>query len=440
MRLRVSSGLLPVLALGTLTAAAGGMASGVRAEEASITGVPEDSLAAGWNDPVRAAFASRGITYGVNWIGEYWNVASGGNSQGSNFDGRFDVHTDIDLEKLVGWKGAVIHANAFYIHGIGASTERVGNIFAVSNIEGYETFRLDEIWLEQSLLEDKLKVKVGSIAADTEFFISDTASQFINGTFGWPGITAADQAAGGPGYPLASLGVRLQYQPTDNLNILAAVFNGSPANPFSENPQKDNNHGVEFRLQDAPLLMVEAQYKYDAGLPGTFKLGGWKQFNHYATDFLDPTVLDTSYGIYGIIDQQIWKGADDKAINAFVRVSGSPDKQNLIDTYFDTGIVFTGFVPGRKEDAFGAAFGYGHISNKFSQAQADPDSDFTSDVISNYESVLELNYLAKIRPGFAISPDFQYIWNPGGRVGSDSDDLKQIPNAAVVGVRTILNY
>jgi porin len=440
MRLRVSSGLLPVLALGTLTAATGVVGTGVRAEEASISGVPEDSFAAGWNDPVRAAFAKRGITYGVNWIGEYWNVASGGNSQGSNFDGRFDVHTDIDLEKLMGWKGAVIHANALYIHGIGPSTERVGNIFAVSNIEGYETFRLHELWLEQSLLQDKVKIRFGSLAADTEFFISDTGAQFINGTFGWPGITAADQAAGGPGYPLASLGVRLQYQPNDNLNILAAVFNGSPADPFSDNPQKDNNHGVEFRLQDAPLLMVEAQYKYDVGLPGTFKLGGWKQFNHYAPEFLDPSVLDTSSGIYGIIDQQIWKGMDDKAVNAFVRLSGSPDKQNLIDTYVDTGIVFTGFVPGRKEDAFGAAFGYGHISNKLSQAQADPTSEFASNVISNYESVLELNYLAKIRPGFSISPDFQYIWNPGGRVGGDVDDLKQIPNAAVVGVRTTLNY
>ncbi len=49
------------------------------------------------------------------------------------------------------------------------------------------------------MLQDKVKVRVGSIAADSEFFISDTAAQFINGTFGWPGITAADMAAGGPG-------------------------------------------------------------------------------------------------------------------------------------------------------------------------------------------------------------------------------------------------
>src|SRR6185437_15111238 len=232
----------------------------------------------------------------------------------------------------------------------GASTERVGNIFAVSNIEGLETFRLFELWFEQSMLQDKLKVRVGSIAADSEFFISDTAAQFINGTFGWPGITAADMAAGGPAYPLPSLGARVQYSPNDNLTILAAIFNGSPSDPTADDPQADNRHGTEFRLQDAPLVMFEGQFKYDVGLPGTLKLGGWKQLNHYAPEFLNPGILDTSSGIYAIVDQQIWKGSGDKAVSAFARVSGSPDKQNLINTYFDTGVVFAGFVPGREND------------------------------------------------------------------------------------------
>jgi porin len=412
------------------------MSPEARAEDKPVTGIPEESIEQGFSDPVRAAFAQRGILYGVNWIGEYWNVAKGANSTGSNFDGRLEVYADIDLEKLIGWKGGVVHANAYYIHGVGASTERVGNIFAVSNIEGLETFRLFELWFEQSMLQDKLKVRVGSIAADSEFFISDTAAQFINGTFGWPGITAADMAAGGPAYPLPSLGARVQYSPNDNLTILAAIFNGSPADPTADDPQADNRHGTEFRLQDAPLVMFEGQFKYDVGLPGTLKLGGWKQLNHYAPEFLNPGILDTSSGIYAIVDQQIWKGSGDKAISAFARVSGSPDKQNLINNYFDTGVVFAGFVPGRDKDTFGAAFGYGNISNDLRQAQvADNDP-----VVSTYESVLEINYVAQIRPGFSVVPDFQYIWNPGGRIGSDADDTKPIPDAAVFGARTNISF
>jgi carbohydrate-selective porin OprB len=99
-----------------------------KAEDKPVTGVPDESIAQDWTDPVRAAFAQRGVTYGVNGIGEYWNVAKGGNSTGSNFNGLLVTYTDVDLGSLVGWKGGAIHASAYYIHGIGPSTERIGNL------------------------------------------------------------------------------------------------------------------------------------------------------------------------------------------------------------------------------------------------------------------------------------------------------------------------
>ena len=41
--------------------------------------------------------------------------------------------------------------------------------------------------------------------------------------------------------------------------------------------------GINFRLQDPPLLMAEAQYTYNAspGLTGTLKLGGWHHFGTF---------------------------------------------------------------------------------------------------------------------------------------------------------------
>ena len=49
---------------------------------------------------------------------------------------------------------------------------------------------------------DKLAVKVGQLAADTEFILSEGGGFFLNGTWGWPSITAADLPSGGPAYPL----------------------------------------------------------------------------------------------------------------------------------------------------------------------------------------------------------------------------------------------
>jgi porin len=424
MKSTLKAGALPVLALLSL-----GLASVAHAEEDKpLTGVPDESIAQDWNDPARAAFARRGILYGLNYTGEYYNVTSGGVSRGSTYNGLIETYVDLDLEKLLGWKGAAIHANAYYVHGIGPST-KTGSLFAVSNLEGFETVRLDELWLEQSLLDDKLKVKFGSLAADTEFFISDTAAVFLNGTFGWAGILATNMVQGGPAYPLTSMGARVAYAPNDDLTILAGIFNGSPANPYADDPQESNRHGTDFRFNDGALLIVEGAFRYDVGLPGTVKVGGWRQFDapegiYY--NFKTKETLSQDSGLYAIVDQQIWKNGDDQSVSIFGRVSGSPENHSLMDAYFDTGILFSGFVPGRAKDTIGAAFGYGQISSD--ALRYDPDAGFSA----TYESVLELNYTAQIKPGVTLRPDFQYFWNPGA--------VTEVSHATVFGARATVNY
>jgi porin len=413
-----------VSALGLLSLGAATVAS---ADDKPATGVPEDSIAQGWNDPVRASFAQRGILYGVNYTGEYYNVTSGGVSRGSTYNGLVETYVDIDLEKMLGWKGGTIHANAYYVHGIGPSTN-TGSIFAVSNLEGFETVRLDELWFEQALFDDKLKFKFGAIAADTEFFVSDTAGAFLNGTFGWAGILASNMIQGGPAYPLTSMGARAQFAPTDNLTILAGIFNGSLADPFADDPQASNRHGTDFRFGDGALLIVEGAFKYDVGLPGTVKVGGWRQFDApegYYADFKTGNPVSQDSGLYAIVDQQIWKNGDDQSISIFGRVSGSPTNHSVMDMYFDTGVLFSGFVPGRSKDTFGAAFGWGQISRDL--IVSEPDEG-----LGTYESVLELNYTAQICDGITLTPDFQYFWNPGATT--------EVDHATVFGARAKVSY
>ena len=73
--------------------------------------------------------------------------------------------------------------------------------------------------------------------------------------------------------------VRCEYTPNDNLTIMARSSTAALLNPFADDPQKDNSHGTEFRFGDGRLMFLEGAYKYDVGLPGTVKVGGWKQFN-----------------------------------------------------------------------------------------------------------------------------------------------------------------
>ena len=145
-------------ALYGLAAVAAAFADGpARADEAP-TGIPEPSIAtslpAELADPggVRAALASRGVTFGINYIGEVLGTASGGFKQGTFYDGRLEVAVAADMEKMIGWRGLTFFANGYQIHGQGITAESLGALMPVSFIEATPATRLFEIWFEQRLL------------------------------------------------------------------------------------------------------------------------------------------------------------------------------------------------------------------------------------------------------------------------------------------------
>ncbi len=451
-------------ALYSLVAAAAVISAAPAKAGEAPTGIPDPSIATSLPpdlaDPggVRAAFASRGVTFGVNYIGEVFGNSSGGVKRGTYYDGRLEVAVSADLEKMLGWRGLSFFANGYQIHGDSISADAMGVLMPVSYIEATPATRLFEMWLEQTFYEGKVSVRFGQIAADSEFILSEGGGAFINGTWGWPSITAANMPQGGPAYPLATPGVRVAFNPSEQLGFLVGLYNGRPAGdcPDGEDPQACNAHGLDFPIGDLPLLMAEAAYRYNRGagqLPGTIKIGGWHQwgnFNHprYNSDggLLaiaggDPHIIEGDYGVYGIVDQMIyrWRGAaDNKGVSVFGRVIGSPADRNLVDLYWEAGLTFTGMTASRPDDVLGVGFAHTGVSEHVSGFQKD-SGDI---VISDYEALLEVSYTAQIVPGFTIQPDFQYFWNPGGSVPDPNDPTGATPvkDAAVFGVRSTINY
>lgn len=425
------------------------------------SGIPTPSIAAslpGNGDPSgsRAALAGIGITGGINYIGEVLGNASGGVKRGAIYEGRLELYGDVDFEKLAGWKGLTFHANAYQIHGDGLTAHNLQNLFPVSYIEATPATRLFELWFEQALIQDKLTVRFGQLAADSEFFTSETATQFINGTFGWPTSFALSLPSGGPAYPLATPGVRVMFAPTEAATFRAAVFNGDPAGPNCQgDPQRCNDNGLDFRLKDAPFAIAEAQFKYNqdkgsSALPGTIKVGGWKHFGQFndqrfdanglslANSPNDPLRYRGNTALYAMIDQQIFAGPSGRSVNAFARITGSPGDRNTAELYLDGGLKFAGFIHGRPDDTFGAAVAYARISGDARGLDRDNVALGNQSVVRDYEALIELSYTAQIVPGWTLQPDFQYIWHPGGRI--DDANGKPIGDAAVIGLRTTVNY
>ena len=151
------------------------------------------------------------------------------------------ISANVDMQKLGLWKGLCFFANGYQIHGRSITLEYVGGLAPVSSLEAVPATRLFELWFEQYLLNEKVSVRFGQLAADAEFFVSEGGGYFLNGTWGWASKAAENNPGGGPAYPLATPGVRVAVAPTEKTNLMLGIYNGDSApecNKAGGNPQQ----------------------------------------------------------------------------------------------------------------------------------------------------------------------------------------------------------
>lgn len=348
----------------------------------------------------KKALLDRGVNFQLDYIEDTFGNPTGGVKQGFTYSSALYMLVDADLAKLAGLTGASFRANAFQIQGRGLSTYNVYNYSTISSVDAKPTTRLYELWVQQELFPGVASVRIGQLAADNQFFLSEFGNDlYINGTFGWPNIFAADFPSGGPGYPLTTPGVSLKLTPHKQITLLAAIFNGDPAGAgFTGLQEVKDPAGINFRLKDPPLLFGEAQLAYNqekaaTGLAGTIKLGAWYHFgpfndNHFGFDgrsLADPLSIGQpvthsgDYGVYGVIDQMLWRLPGDdpkKGVGAFARITGSPSDRNLMDLYAEAGVNFMGVWRERPDDTFGCAAAFSHLSPRRSARSIEMQSSF----------------------------------------------------------------
>lgn len=405
----------------------------------------------------RTKFSDHGIHLFGSYTVDVFGNTTGGIKTGTVYAGSLQFGAEVDLESLAGWQGGSLSTTWLWITGRDASEDLVGNFLTISNAAGFNTLRMFELWFQQNLFDDLVSLRVGQLAADSEFIISDYAGLFLNGTFGWPAYTYMNIPAGGPGYPMGTLGVRLALQPIEWFTFLTAAFQG---NVFE---QDVNRHGFRYRL-DAPngyTFLNEAQFRWnhaeeEMGLPGSFKTGAWFQSGRYADPLTDST-SSGNVGAYWILDQMLFrepgdagnageavespalgKGTGDfKSVKAvapvsmeksdqglgfFTRLAFTPQDRNYVNFYFDTGLTYKGLIPTRDADTLGIGFGYAQISNG---ARSALRAEGASPV--GAEMVLETTYQIQLNKWFMVQPDLQLIIDPNA-----TNDLG---NAFLLGFR-----
>ena len=419
-----------------------------------------DTLTGDWGG-VRSRLEDSGIKFGLEEQSEVWANAFGGLRGGAVYDGLTTARVTVDLDKLLGWTGATFYVNAFQIHGQGPSANLVGNMQIVSNIEATNDTKLYNLWLEQNLLGDKLNIRIGQEGANDEMMITQYGALFLNSSFGFPGLPAADLPSGGPNYPMATPFIRAKYQVTDQFTLVGAVFNGDPAPPGRGDPQLRDKGGIAFRLNDHVLAFAELWYNinhdpHDAGLPGTYKLGAWYSSSRFSDQLLDTTGLSlanpsssgiprghsSGYAIYGIVDQMIWRraGTTDHGIGVFLQIMGAPGDYNVSNLFVETGLNWKAPFENRENDIFGLGVSYLGISPAARRFGADVVV-FTgqgSPYRSN-ETVVEATYSYQVAPWLTLQPDAQFVINPGAGIPNSASSVP-LKNAFIVGVRATIEF
>jgi porin len=324
--------------------------------------------------------------------------------------GHLDAALTLDTEKLGGWPGGTIYVLGQNNHG-DQINDRVGSAGQITNLEAPPYTQLSELFLEQSLAGDKLKVRIGKQDANRDFGTPRFGGNFINNNFGmFPNSPL-------PSYPTTGLGAIVIAQPVDWLVGRLGVYEGSP---------ETGGLGLTTAFHDgagyvaAASLAVTHHYGPSDRDGGTTSLGAWWQDDDEdAPGITDPARFHTNQGVFVQNDERIYLHPDDakdpRGLTVIARYSYARADRSQFPHYAGVSAAWHG-LGARSNDTVGLGGGYFTINEATPAAPTAPTMN---------EWSLEAFYKARLTDFFSVQPDVQWLRHPGG----DSRD------AVVAGVR-----
>jgi len=323
-----------------------------------------------------------------------------------NGSGKFMLHLDIQQgEGLVNTPALFASPN--------------GNVTGPNNdVESFlgDQVHLAEAWYETKLANDKLTLTFGqldpTVYFDTNNYANNERFQFIANLFG--NNTTIEFGGTGNFY---GAGFRLTYSPSDIVDITLGALDG------------DGNYREMF---DRPFVIAEMDIKPKlAGKEGNYRFYVWQNsLPHYRLDgdgniaFVTvtgnpsdspPTDLigdkNTGFGIS--LDQVLTDN-----LGLWARLGIQDGDVSQFGRHISGGVQISGGAFGRPDDVLGLGLALTMISDAYKDASSGMDSN---------ELYAEAYYNIAVKEGFQVTPDIEYIVNPGGDGGKDS--------FAVFGVR-----
>ncbi|MHC4321997.1 MAG: carbohydrate porin, partial [Planctomycetota bacterium] len=391
----------------------------------------------------RNILEGKGLSYDLVYTADFVTNHSGGLKRaGSNIDTHIsylsntDLMVELDTEKAGLWKDGIFHGHFFNSHGAKPSEDYIGDLQIADNFETNKVTKLYEFWYKHSfdLYGTDLSLLIGQHDLNSEFNISEYGLLFLHSSFGFNNEISNNIPVAN--FPIAALGVRMKWEPTENMYFMVEISDGNPGK---------NNGGFEWTLDSKEGFLNFFELGYHFGdqeesltMPGTYKFGWWYHTDEFddvrdMDENGDPLEHNDNYGLYFIADQMLLPGEGDTGLGAFFQIGGVPDDRNEVDFYVGGGIHYKGIIPHREEDILGLAVAHAQISEDQRDAEDVAESDGLSfHSRDRHETAVELTYRTQVFPWLAIQPGVQTIFNPG----ADSS----LDNAVVSIMRFQINF
>ena len=363
-------------------------------------------------ESLRTPLTSRGIVPELSLTADWGkNLRGGASTNGEAFTHLVNLSITLDTETAFGLRGGTAFVNFQHQDGESASVD-AGDFQEVSNIVADGRTQVSELWYEQRLADDRVRLKVGKIDAGGEFGYAQNAGEFLNASMSWTATNVVMPTYPDPAFGVLGLGTAAFVKPVDGVYFGGGVFDGALAEGVptgSRGPKTLFGEPADLYLIGEGGLLWEAPEGVRLGV-GRLALGAWHHTGSFQR-FDDGTTESGTSGYYVILDQVLWRenpadAEDAQGVGAFAMYDGTDGEVAEVEHHLSAGMAWTGAIPTRDADVVGTGVTYAHFSD---------DAGFAGDG----ETTIEAFYRVQVTPWFSIKPDLQYILDPSG---GDVDD------------------
>jgi len=371
---------------------------------------------------LRPTLEEHGVTASIFLNDQRQAVVKGGTDTGGS--GRNSASMDalitFDLEKLklVPQADVLLHLQANWGEGI---NPRTGALFQVNDdADGSIGGHVAQFWYRHHFWQRKASLMIGYLdyqtIVDRNAYANSEDKQFMHLTLD-----------NNPLVPLRiGMGAALTLRPVDWYALILGIADGQ-AVPYKGGISKAFHEEDWYTAYAENGFQVKIPGKHGP-LPGNYRVGMFydpgprKKFPRSPRD--DGTMAG-DYGFYASLDQLLHRETeqDDQGLGVFARFGYRNPEANRMSRFWSGGVSYKGLIPGRNEDVLGAAFSCLRSSHLY--------RDRVNDSFTN-ETVYEVYYAVQVSKWMVLTPDFQYIDNPGA--------AGEYGHAIVAGVRARVSF